>query len=163
MTTESDISKTLLDLKTSAPGGYALAFHIRFTTPTFLFQTYPKAWSDYYSQNGLVMSDPTVAWGFENLGTCRWSNLSEMDIAGVMAKASEFGLKYGVTIATEVDDSRSLTSFARSDREFSDTEIAALSEQVDTLHTMTAQINALSPEVAQNLRKMAVNVGAEGG
>ncbi len=161
MTTEKDISKTLLDLKNAAPVGYALAFHIRFTTPTFLFQTYPKAWAEYYSQNGLVMSDPTVAWGFENLGTQRWSDLADQDTAGVMTKAAEYGLRFGVTVAVDVDDSRSISSFAREDREFSDAEINQLQAAVVSLHALTAKISELSPDTAQKLRKMSVNVGVE--
>ncbi len=163
MTTEKDISETLTQLKDSAPAGYALAFHIRYTTPTFLFQTYPKAWSDYYSQNGLVMQDPTVAWGFEHLGTKRWSELAENDPAGVMAKAAEYGLKFGVTVAIEVDESRSISSFARADREFSDTEVAELRAAMEEIHVLTGQIKAISPEMTQNLRKIAINVGTGAG
>ncbi|MEY1555132.1 autoinducer binding domain-containing protein [Yoonia sp. R2331] len=162
MTIDDNISQTLSALKEKAPVGYALAFHIRFTTPTFLFQSYPKAWTDYYSQNGLVMSDPTVAWGFENLGTKRWSELAENDPADVMGKAAEHGLAYGVTIAVEADESRSLSSFARGDREFDAVETAALEADVRRLHEMTAQISALSPDLAQELRKMSVIVAAGG-
>ncbi len=163
MTTPTDISQTLSDLKDAAPIGYALALHIQFTTPTFLFQTYPKAWTDFYSQNGLVMSDPTVAWGFENTGTKLWSELAENDPAEVMTKAAAHGLKFGATVAIEIDESRSIASFAREDREFSQEEIDHLTAQVTRLHEMTATIKAISPETAQELRKMSVVVATGDG
>ena len=61
-TAQFEISETLDQLNQLAPTGYALGIHIEYTTPKFMFQTYPKAWLDYYSSNGLVMSDPMVAW-----------------------------------------------------------------------------------------------------
>jgi LuxR family transcriptional regulator len=105
-------------LKTIATAGFAPAFHVRFTTPTFLFQTYPKDWLDYYSQNGLVMSDPTVMWGFENTGAVDWAALQANDSAGVLAKAAEYGLKHGATYATEIDGSHSIGTFARTQTVF---------------------------------------------
>ena len=155
-TTETAITQTLRDLQADAPKGFALAFHIRFTTPTFLFQTYPRAWADYYSQNGLVMQDPTVAWGFENLGTQRWSDLAPLDTAGVMTKAAEYGLTHGVTIAVEEGDSRSIGSFARDDREFDETEVKMLHDRMAELHRQTAEVQQFSPETAGRLRRMAV-------
>lgn len=73
----SDYAKILaeLDLLTeNAPMGFAVAHHIRLTTPSFLFQNYSQDWISYYSENGLVMSDPTVLWGFENEGTMHGLN-----------------------------------------------------------------------------------------
>ena len=124
MSAQLEIRHILGDLMDTATAGFALAFHVRFTTPSFLFQTYPKDWLDYYSQNGLVMSDPTVAWGFENTGAIGWSDLTASDSAGVLAKAAEFGLKHGATCATGSDESRSIGSFARADRDFTDAERA---------------------------------------
>ena len=93
-----------------APTGYAAALHINFTTPDFLFQTYPADWLAIYSQKGFVMQDPTVLWGFENLGTVRWSDLTRNDHAGVMKEATKFGMKYGLTVAVEQGGSRSIAS-----------------------------------------------------
>ena len=140
-----------------SPAGYALALHIHFTTPTFLLQTYPKAWTDYYSQNGLVMSDPTVAWGFENTGTVLWSDLA--DASNPVLKASaDHGLVYGVTCAVETGKSRSLCSFSRSDREFTDGESADLADHVAELHRLTDGLGAFSPIAAEKLRGMSVRL-----
>jgi len=156
MANQVEIRDILADLRDVATGGYALAFHVRFSTPTFLFQTYPKKWLDYYSQNGLVLSDPTVAWGFQNLGAVQWAALKNDDPKGVLAKASEFGLNFGMTCAVEVDGSRSIGSFARPDRDFDDAEQAFLVQKIDELHDLTANIKALAPETNKALRLMSV-------
>lgn len=162
MTTENDITDTLATLQKQVPSGFAMAFHVRFATPTLLFQTYPKSWADHYSHNGLVMKDPTVAWGFSNLGTCRWSELSNDDPDGVMLQAADHGLAFGVVIAVEADNSRSFASFANADVEFSDAEILGFHDHITRLHRQTAKLTKLSPEVSRNLQKMAVTVGPAG-
>jgi LuxR family transcriptional regulator, quorum-sensing system regulator SdiA len=156
MANQIEIRDSLAELKDIASAGYALAFHVRFTTPTFLFQTYPKDWLDHYSQNGLVMSDPTVAWGFENVGAISWSELSSLDSKGVLKSASGYGLNFGTTCALEVDGSRSIGSFARADREFTDQERDVLIKKMDHLHAAMANIKTLSPETAAALRMMSV-------
>ncbi|WP_242651030.1 autoinducer binding domain-containing protein [Yoonia tamlensis] len=119
-----------------------------------MFQSYPKAWLDYYSQNGLIMADPMVAWGFENTGACRWSDLD--DPGGVMKKAAEFGMPYGVVYAIKADDSLSICGFARADREFSDSEIDDISNKINYLHKSTADQARLSPETVQELKNMSI-------
>ncbi len=69
MDENTKIGQLLGELDDLCPSGYAIALHIRYTTPAFLFQTYPKEWMEYYSQNGLVLHDPTVRWGLANTGT----------------------------------------------------------------------------------------------
>lgn len=154
--TQTEISQVLGDYNKAAPAGYALAMHIQFTTPKFLFQTYKKKWLDYYSQNGLVMSDPIVAWSFENVGIRRWSELD--DPAGVFAKSAEHGMKYGLVYATDAGNSRSMAGFSRSDREFTDEEAAEMIEAFDALHAATADQAHLTNKVVDQLRKMSVMV-----
>lgn len=121
-----------------------------------MFQTYPKAWLDYYSGNGLIMADPMVAWGFENAGSARWSDLT--DPTGVMKKAAEFGLHYGVVIAEVSDDDRSICGFANATGEFTDDQIAELAENVTTLHNITADLSRLDPATVDQLKKMSIMV-----
>lgn len=139
-----------------APNGYALGLNIAYTTPRFMFQTYPKIWLDYYSRNGLIMFDPMVAWGFENTGTARWSELD--DSAGVMKKAAEFGLARGVVVVELSDDDRSICGFTKNAAEFTDAEIAELAENVAALHALTADLLRLDPETVTQLRKMSIMV-----
>ena len=139
-----------------APAGYALAFHIRYAAPTFLLQAYPKAWTSYYSRHALVMSDPTVAWGFTHEGSCRWSDLTD-DPARVMEHAAEHGLNYGLVCAIETHDSRSFGSFARAEREFTDSEAHTLCDILRELHDATRNVSDLSPNTIEELRKMSIN------
>ncbi|WP_341366379.1 autoinducer binding domain-containing protein [Yoonia sp. BS5-3] len=154
--TQVEISEVLGGLNELAPTGYALGFHIAYTTPRFMFQTYAKAWLDYYSQNGLLMNDPMVAWGFEHVGARRWSDLD--DPAGVMKLAADHGMHFGVVIATDQGDSRSICGFANAAREFTDDEINKLSADVLKLHDSTAEQAQLSPETVQQLKNMSILV-----
>lgn len=158
MVTQSQKREILGKLQSDAPAGYALAFHVKFTTPTYLFQTYRPDWLEYYAQNGFLMQDPTVAWGFQNLGTERWSVLADGDTGGVLSKASEYGMSFGATVAIEVQGKRSLGSFARPDREFSDQEISSFEESMHELHMLLDEAESLSPETAAELRRMSVIV-----
>ncbi|MCO4848318.1 MAG: autoinducer binding domain-containing protein [Yoonia sp.] len=156
MADQLEIHRLLEEVQKIATAGFALAFHVRFTTPTFLFQTYASDWLDHYSQNGFVMSDPTVAWGFENTGAIKWSELAEQDTMNVLTKAAEFGLKYGTACGVEAGESRSLGSFARADREFDADETKMLVDMMTKLHMLTANIKTISPETNAALRTMSV-------
>jgi LuxR family transcriptional regulator, quorum-sensing system regulator SdiA len=152
----SRIASILGELQALSASGYAMALHVQFTTPTYLFQTYPLEWSDHYSKAGLVMQDPTVAWAFENTGTIRWNELVGADTAGVLATAAEHGLAYGFTLSQDREGSRSLSSFSRGDRDFTDDEIAAIVSLADELHDLTTSGHSLPPATRDNLRAMSV-------
>lgn len=158
MVAEDDISRQLADLKEISPSGYAIALHIQFTTPMFLFQTYPKPWLSYYSENGLVMQDPTVRWGFENEGWVPWSELTGSDPAGVIEAAAKHGMTHGLTCAVAVDEDRSIASFSRHDRPFTDEEAATILTSLSDLHQATGALQSLSPETAARLHQLSVQV-----
>lgn len=163
MVARNDIVSILSDLSGVAPSGYALALHINFTTPRFLLQTYSDEWISHYSEKGFVMSDPTVLWGFENTGTKRWSELSDLDTVGVMPAAAEFGLSYGVVVAQEDGGSRSIGSFARNDREFDAAEIAAFGEAMNQLHIATLNLQKLDQSTTDALNAANVRVAQAAG
>ncbi len=148
------IRAIIIALEAQSPSGFAIAFHVRFTRPDFLFQTYSKTWTDIYSQSGFVMDDPIVRWGFENTGVIRWSMLD--DPVGVLEQARPHGLVYGFACAVENGGTRSVAGFARADREFTDAEIADIAAQVATLHDETAKAGALAPETREELRQMSI-------
>lgn len=152
------ISSILTEMQEIAPAGFAIAFHIQFTTPAFLFQTYPKEWINIYNQRGLVMQDPIVGYGFTNNGTVRWAELSDNDPAGVLSAGKEHGLNYGMALGLEDGGSRSVAGFARSDRELNDAEIGTLHDMVLEMHRLTAEAKALSPETRDALREMSVQL-----
>ncbi|RYG91891.1 transcriptional regulator [Loktanella sp. IMCC34160] len=157
MNTTAEIRRILTTMQDIAPAGFAIAFHIQFTTPAFLFQTYPKEWINLYNKRGMVMQDPIVGFGFENNGTIRWSELAANDPAEVLSEASKYGLVYGMACGIEDGGSRSVAGFARSDRELTDAEIDQLQGLVQDLHTMTAEAKSVSPEVREDLRRMSIS------
>lgn len=132
------VESVLEDLKALAPAGFAIALHVQFTTPKYLFQTYPKDWMEEYTRKGLVMHDPTVRWGLENEGEIIWSDLADLDAAGVLTLASEYGLSHGITIARVIDASKSIASFSREDRAFNADETTDILEKFETLHRESA-------------------------
>jgi LuxR family transcriptional regulator len=156
--TEKDklVQILLAELKEIAPAGFAIALHVGFNSPKFLFQTYPSKWLKEYSENGLVMNDPTVHWGFENTGLIRWSDLSDMDETGVLKQAADHGLVYGLTWSTDSQGTRSIASFARSDRDFETAECDNLQKLAQTLHDKTVPLNALSDNIGEKLRQMSI-------
>ncbi|WP_420858646.1 autoinducer binding domain-containing protein [Marivivens marinus] len=157
MDTTAEIRRILTTMQDIAPAGFAIAFHIQFTTPAFLFQTYPKDWINMYNKRGMVMQDPIVGYGFENNATTRWSNLADNDPAGVLPEASKYGLVYGMACGIEEGGSRSVAGFSRSDRELTDAEIDQLYSLVKELHSMTAEAKSVSPEVRDELRNMSIS------
>lgn len=156
MTTQAETAHILEAIRTAAPAGFAIALHIQFTAPRYLFQAYPRDWMETYSREGLVLQDPTVRWGFAHTGTVRWSDLAADDPAGVMARAAAHGLAYGFTVAIDSEGSRSVASFARSDREFTDAEIAEVARLLGALHAETLAAETLSPADHEALKRMSV-------
>ena len=155
---ESQVAELLDRIGAMTPAGNALGLHVRFAAPTYLFRTYSPEWSDHYSAQGLVMRDPTVAWGMTETGTTRWSDLHALDTAGVLKEAASFGLAYGLTVSVLDGGSRSVGGFARSDREFSDDEIGALWRAVARLHAITTKGTPLSPGDQKTIKALSVTV-----
>ncbi|MFQ1700628.1 autoinducer binding domain-containing protein [Loktanella agnita] len=151
-----EISKILGKLKELTPAGYVTGLQVNYTTPRFMFHTYSKKWLEYYSQHGFVMSDPTVAWCFENLGSCRWSELNDPD--NVLDAAAEHNMRYGAVYSTDSGGSRSMAGFARNDREFTDQEIADMCELVEEMHKLTMKQSEIPPETVQRLKTMSIMV-----
>lgn len=143
-------------LRQRSPAGFAIALHVEFTRPKYLFQAYDKDWLDHYSSNGLVMRDPTVHWGFENTGAIRWSDLADDDPTGVLAQAAGYGLNFGLTVAVHAEGSRSIASFARSDREMCELDISAISADVKELHRDTFDAQSITPELHTTLKHLSI-------
>lgn len=139
-----------------SPAGHAIALHVQFTTARYLFQAYGRVWVEHYSQNGLVMHDPTVRWGLSHEGVRRWSDMRDEDSMGTLEEARRHGLAHGVSIAQVLDGSRSLAGFARPDRPFSGEEIAELERLLHRLARMTADPDGLPEEERAALHALSV-------
>lgn len=138
-----------------APAGHYIAVRLGFAFPLAECKALPEPWVDYYTRHGLMLDDPVMRWAYDNAGTIRWSALEVPDPRGVLAAAWDFGLRYGVVAvcgAAGREVQRSFGSFARSDREFSDLEIALLARKLTKLHMDTAPPSNLTRAELEVLR-----------
>ena len=147
--------RELTQLGNMAPQGYFAALHIRFTSPLMSFQTYDPKWTDHYTENGYVLRDPMIAWGFCTTGWTRWSNRIIPDPFGIFKEAEKFGLTYGATISHGPIRSRTIVSVARADREFEDNEVDEAEALVIKLHCMTEPPHRLTKAQAEALKMIA--------
>lgn len=157
MTTMLGLDHGLAQLSDLAPKGYALGLHIRFAAAHLMIQTYDPRWTELYTENGYMLADPMVFWGFGHTGAIRWSEIGMPDPNNVFGQAAGFGLHYGVCVATGATSSRTIGGFAREDREFTDDEIARISELVLKLHDQ-----ATPPDNLTSAQRMALRLIAKG-
>jgi LuxR family transcriptional regulator len=153
---EFDVAGVLSSLMDRSPAGFAIALHIHFQAPALLFQTYPMAWLEEYSRDGLMMQDPTVAWAMSQSGLVRWEDLDDQDPSGVLARARSHGLRHGFTVSLHDGASLSIGGFARADRPFAPPEMEDIRALVTGLHEETATGGRLPSETREALRRLSV-------
>lgn len=151
------IEQELALLAHLAPSGFAIAFHVRFTTASFQLQTYPAEWLEVYSKEGLVMQDPIVAFGFsDEIGVRRWSELPGAADNPVLRRAADHGLTHGVAVVVATGESRTIAGIARADRPYSDSELVQIEEVVRALHEITSDDGEMSDTARAELRRISV-------
>lgn len=155
MTTMLGLDHGLAQLSDLAPKGYALGLHIRFAAAHLMIQTYDPRWTEIYTENGYMLADPMVFWGFGNDGAIRWSEIDLPDPHNIMGQAAQFGLKYGIAVTTGPTSSRTIGGFARDDREFTDAEIEKIRGLVEKLHEQSTPPDNLTPAQRMALRLIA--------
>ena len=116
--------------------GFYIACRMGFVAPQEELNCFPDEWVRIYTSRGYMLSDPIIRWAYENTGHSRWSEIDAPDPNGVMLQARGFGLLFGTIVSyrREDDTHRTFGSFARSDREFFDEEIAEIYELLVALH-----------------------------
>lgn len=112
-----------------APAGWIMGFNITYTGPEYLVNQYPDAWRRVYEERNYFIGDPVLMWTIGKSGVTRWSAIRIPDMRGVMRHAAEYGLAYGAAFSRKVGSKRSFLTLARSDREFTDEEIAEVDEK----------------------------------
>jgi LuxR family transcriptional regulator len=155
MSVQGKIDKELKALAKLAPLGFFIGLHIRFTSPLMTFQTYDQRWLDHYTENGFALRDPAIAWGFSTTGAIRWSDPALIDPFGLFREAARFGLTHGATVSCGPIKSRTIASFARDTRDFTDPEIAAIAAGVHRLHEITQPPDDLTKAQIEALRMIA--------
>lgn len=156
MTAGADIASWLQLVHGHATAGYVLALHFGAHAPRYLFQTLPADWTATYADEGLLLLDPTAAWGLTRTGRIAWSDLVPRDHAGVLARAADHGLRHGLSVAVVRGGSRSVASFARGDRAFTAEEEEGVEKAVAALHDATLSDACLSVGQREVLRRLSV-------
>lgn len=136
----TQIAGQLAQLVALCDTGFALAVHIRFTSPALLYRTYAPDWIAYYSERGFVMHDPVVRRGLMQTGTVLWDDLADEDPAGVISAAAAHGLINGWNYAVGPATSRTLCGFTRSGAAFSAAQMDQGRAIVDRIHALTEGI-----------------------
>ncbi|WP_432256463.1 autoinducer binding domain-containing protein [Limimaricola sp. AA108-03] len=156
MKTEQIVIEGLVRLGELAPAGFAIALHVRFQTPSYMFESYPPSWLETYAREGFLLQDPTVRWAMRHSGTKRWSDLGAFDEADVLGRARAHGLAHGITHSIHDGTALSIAGLARPDREFSAHEIREACEILQRLHDVTHRRETLGTDVSATLHEMAV-------
>lgn len=138
-----------------ATAGYFLGLRIRGASPLMAFHTYPQAWIDEYTGNGYMLRDPVTTWAMTVGGTVRWNSPLLPDPFGIFRRAKTHGLNHGASIAHGAIGSLTICSAARSDRAFTNDEIAAMRQIVLGLHERVALPPSLSPDQKTLLSALA--------
>lgn len=152
MSRNQAIDSLLNELGSYATTGFFVGLHIRFASPLMRFQTYPKSWSDHYTNNAYALRDPIIAWGISRTGATRWSDIDLPDPFNILQDAERHGLRFGVCVSCGEISSRTVASVTRSDREFTDEEIAAISGIVLRLHHISQPPDNLTEAEIQALQ-----------
>lgn len=155
MSLQSEIDLHTRKLARMAPKGYFFALHIRFALPLMNMATYPRGWTDRYTEEAYALRDPIIAWGFSTTGAARWSEITIPDPFDILGQARAFGMVYGVAVSTGPMRSRTIASACRDDREFTDAEIMAFAALIEQLHDVTEPPTSLTPAQVEALRHIA--------
>ena len=91
-----------------------------------------------------MLCDPMISWGVSHQGVSRWSETGIPDPHNVLGQASDFGLNYGVVVSCGPMSLRSIGGFSRSDREFTDDEMARVLQLVNLMHDKTERPTRLT-------------------
>ncbi len=148
------VAALLGKLNAICDSGYALAVHIRYTRPALLFQTYSREWSDYYSEKGLMLSDPTVHWGLANVGSMDWDKFATQDPEGIITAARNHGLHNGWTYSVGSATSRSLASMTRTSG-FTEEQKDLIRATIDEIHSQTEGFEQFPAKVQDGLRALS--------
>ncbi|WP_368186377.1 autoinducer binding domain-containing protein [Aestuariibius sp. HNIBRBA575] len=155
MSMRSGIELHTKQLGAMAPSGFFFALHIRFALPLLHHQSFPQEWADKYTEEVYALRDPIIAWGFSEVGSKRWSEITIPDPFDIFGQAAEHGMIYGLAVSCGHMKSRTIASAARADREFTDDEITEFARLIQMLHDITEPPKSLTDAQIEALRLIA--------
>ena len=151
MTNVDTVRQLLQRMSAITDWKYALGLHVRFASPTLLYQTYPQGWIDRYASDGMFFSDPAVRWAIDHTGICDWSDLAQQDSDNVLGQAADYGLKFGKVISIG-KQTKSFGFFAHGERPITTDEIAEAEAVFVELHDATQGADQMSEAKLTTLR-----------
>lgn len=154
----NSIEELFDELDRIAPDGYNFGFHIRFSRPALVRNTYDDAWGQTYAERKFILNDPAVIWGLTQDAPRRWRDIDIPDPLGVFDAARKAGYKHGVSFGYGPLEQRSLGSCASKARDFSDTVIERVHEIVVQIHGMIAGEGILSERQKEALQMLATGM-----
>ncbi|WP_085786910.1 autoinducer binding domain-containing protein [Ketogulonicigenium robustum] len=149
------IDQYIAKLEALSPGGIFYALHIRFGMPMLHYQSFPRGWTERYTEEAYALRDPIIAWGFSTIGLARWSEIDLPDPFNILGQARDFGMLYGLCVSCGPMKSRTIASATRGDREFTDDEISQFSDLISRLHEFTEPPRSLTEAQIEALRCIA--------
>lgn len=145
---------TLENFHQLAPGGFYLALHVGFAFPVAEHNYLPETWVKEYTLSGLMVHDPAMVWVYRNEGVARWRDLGIEDRLGVLDLAKWHGLRFGAVASCRSPHEagqRSFGLFCRSDRDFSDADLADLNSSLRAAHAAHERPRNLTAAELQTL------------
>lgn len=136
------------------PEGFLIGFNYTFTGPEYMVSGYPEDWRAEYEERNYFMGDPVLMWMSMNSGMRRWSEIKLPDVRGIMKRAEERGIRYGVAVSIKKGRKRSICTAARSDRELTDAELQRLSAKFEVWCELTTNRAALTEGELEVLRRL---------
>ncbi|PIE15026.1 MAG: LuxR family transcriptional regulator [Rhodobacterales bacterium] len=155
MSIKLKMKQELEKLARLSDAGYFIGLHIRYAAPLMQVSTYDQKWMDYYNEKAFALRDPTIAWGFSTEGACRWSEFTIPDPFGLFEEARKYGLNFGLSVSCGPISSRTIASFARKTREFTNSEITEILRIVRRLHDLSEPPESLTKAQIEALRLIA--------
>lgn len=122
--------------------------------------TFSKEWQSEYIKNSYVSKDPIVLSALSSVSmTKRWSEIRMPDPFKVFQASAKFGLIYGVSLSRTKGFKKSLLTAGRYDREFTDEEMASISEWFDGFVELASDAVELTEKEIEVVRLLALDMG----
>lgn len=139
-------------IRAIAPAGFIFAFNVTIRGPEYLHTEYPLEWQRIYEERNYFAADPVFRWILLHEDHKRWSEITGIDPMNVRKNARKFGLDYGAAFSRKIENKRSFLTAARTDREFTDSELEVLHAKFNTFAEIVIGTSNLTDAELQTLR-----------
>jgi len=124
--------------------GYSLLVNYSVRGYQHFESSYPQEWQDEYDRRNYHVLDPALMWSMFNEGSRRWSDTGIPDTRRVLKNAAKHGLVYGAIFSQKTGHKKTALFVAKEKREFSDSEISQIDEEVTPFFEAVTPTKVLS-------------------